>query len=103
VAGEKVKGHPIVVQRQKAIKLADHSHLLFLNVKEQDTLKVLIAELPKRVLTVGEDTNFNAYGGMIRFATVENKIKLVINLEAARTGEIIFSSKLLNVAEVYSK
>ena len=39
-------------------------------------------------------------GGMIRLATAQNKIRLMINVNAAKSGDFTISSKLLRSAEL---
>jgi hypothetical protein len=39
-------------------------------------------------------------GGIIGFVTTRNKIKLQVNLTAAKTADLNISSKLLSVAEI---
>lgn len=51
-------------------------------------------------LIVGEGEEFAAEGGMIGFANRDGKIKLKINLEAAKLAGLKISAKLLEVAEL---
>jgi hypothetical protein len=52
------------------------------------------------VLTVGDFEGFTRRGGMIRFVTVGNKIRLRINLAAAQAANLTISSKLLRPAQI---
>ena len=52
------------------------------------------------VLTVGETDQFMEQGGVINFVKKEGKVRLEINLDAARQAKLEISSKLLNVADV---
>ena len=104
VAGEKIKGHPIVIQRYKTVHEIKHCHILYISAREATKLnEILFALKNKNVLTVSDMASFTATGGMIRFMTKDNKIRLQINPEAAKAADLNISSKLLNVAEIDRK
>lgn len=98
VAGEKMNGHPMVVQRYADLKEVKACHILFINLPNQ--ADVLAALNNRSMLTVSDKDNFARIGGMIRFFTEKNKIRLQINPSAARAANLIISSKLLRVAEI---
>lgn len=50
------------------------------------------------VLTVGIGEEFAKQGGMIAFVLIENKVKLIINLQAVQKSGLRISSQLLEVA-----
>jgi hypothetical protein len=104
VAGEKIKGHSIVIQRYKAVHEIKNCQILYINAREARKLnEILFAIKNKNILTVSDMANFTVTGGMIRFMTKDNKIRLEINPEAARAAELTISSKLLNVADIVEK
>ncbi|MEO8404876.1 MAG: YfiR family protein [Chitinophagaceae bacterium] len=102
VSGEKINGHPVIVRYFENEAEAKGCHLLFLNIpeskKRNDILKALKG---KSILTVSDGIDFLEQGGMIRFFTNKNKIKIQINLEASKASELVVSSKLLGVAEIF--
>jgi len=101
VRGEKSGGHPIVVQRYRYAAEAGRCHILFISYEEADRLEPAFTSLKGHsILTVGDATAFGQRGGMIRFVTVNNKIRLRINLEATKTAGLTLSSKLLRPAEI---
>ncbi|TDH21670.1 YfiR family protein [Segetibacter sp. 3557_3] len=101
VAGEKVKDHPIVVQRYATIKEVLPCHILYVPEKTEGNIPALIAALPARyTLTVGEQYAFARLGGIVRFQTLNNKIRLQINLAAAKAAELNISSKMLRLADI---
>ena len=101
VAGEKVNDHPIVIQRYQNAKDIKSCHILFISRKESGKLREILASLPaKNILTVSDIPDFASAGGIIRFMTVENKIKLQINLPASKMADLNISSKLLQVADI---
>lgn len=101
VRGEKVNNRPLVVQRYRQVDEIKMCHVLFISHSEADHLKQIFTELKNRnMLTVGDVEGFALRGGMIRFVTEKNKIRLRINLEAAKAAQLTISSKLLRPAEI---
>jgi len=101
VQGETVNGRPLTVQRYHGLEEIKTCHVLFIGRAENGRLKETLTALKGRsTLTVGDAEDFTRSGGMIQFATVENKIRLRINLEAARSARLTISSKLLRPAEI---
>jgi hypothetical protein len=101
VRGERVKNRPIVVQRYR--KLADITpcHILFISRSETDRIGQILDELHGRnILTVSDADDFATRGGMIQFVTDKNKIRLRINVDAAKAANVTISSKLLRAAEI---
>jgi hypothetical protein len=101
VRGEKVNSRPLVVQRYRRAEEIKTCHVLFVSRSEADRLGEILASLKGRtILTVGDTEGFAGHGGMIRFLTEKNKIRLRINLEAAKAANLTISSKLLRPAEI---
>jgi len=103
VRGETVNNHPLAVQRYRRVEEITTCHILFVSRPEQDHLAQLLVSLKGRsILTVGDAERFTARGGMIRFVTDHNRIRLRINVEAAEAANLNISSKLLRPAEIVS-
>lgn len=101
VRGETVNNRPLVVRRFRSVNEIDTCHVLFISRSEADRLEQIVASLKGRsILTVGDTDGFAKRGVMIRFMTVDNKIRLRINLERANAANLKISSKLLRPAEV---
>ncbi len=96
-----VNGHPLVVERYSSVKQIQTCHILFINpgrtVKIENVLRTLNN---KKILTVSNVADFTNQGGMIRFFSEDEKIKLEINLNAVKASNITISSKLLQLAEI---
>ncbi|GAB3166105.1 hypothetical protein GCM10027291_10940 [Telluribacter humicola] len=102
VAGEKIGSHPIVVEQYPELKDIKPCHILFIDPDFNHSLKEVPILTPNRgVLTVSDSPNFIKQGGMIRFYTVNSKIRLVINPEPARRAGLTISSKLLRLADIH--
>ena len=103
VEAEVVNGRKVVVQRYENLAAMKPCQILFISSSERARVKEVISALKGRpILTVGDFEDFvKQSGGMIRFYTNEqNKIRLRINLEAARADGLSISARLLQVAEV---
>jgi hypothetical protein len=102
VAGEKISGHPLVVQRFNSIEDIKTCHILFINTPEKKVAPSLESLSARSILTVSDINNFAKQGGMITFVTENNKTRIQINLEATKKANIALSAKLLKLAEIVS-
>ena len=103
VQGEKVNNRTLVVQRFKAVEEIRDCHVLFISKSEVKQVNEIISQLKDRnILTVSDADGFAKSGVMIRFFKEKSKIRLRINIEAAKTAELSISSKLLRLAEIVS-
>jgi hypothetical protein len=101
VRDERVNNRPLAVQRYRRVEDIKSCHILFISRSETGRLEQIFAGLKGRsVLTVSDVVGFAQHGGMIRFVTEKNKIRLRINLEAAKAANLTISSKLLRPAEI---
>jgi hypothetical protein len=100
VRGEKVNGRPLVVERYRWIGDIQQCHILFISGSEGPrTEQIATALRGKRVLTVCDWEGFARRGAMVRFVMERNRVRLRINLEAAKAAGLNISSKLLRSAE----
>jgi hypothetical protein len=101
VAGETVNGRPLAVRRYDSVEQIDTCHILFIGRSQEVRFDAVLAALKGRsVLTVGDFEGFARRGGIIRFMTVGNKIRLRVNLAAAQDAKLTISSKLLRPAQI---
>ena len=101
VHGESVNGHPLIVKRYKTSENIDDCHLLFINLKNPDRIKEALNGIKgKSILTVSDAPNFIRMGGMVRFLREGNKVRFMVNPEAANASGLTISSKLLNLAVI---
>lgn len=102
VSGEKINGHPLLIQRYSDVGDVGACQVLFINITDANKRQEAITSLKGRnILTVSDATDFMQQGGMIRFFTKQDKIKLQVNLEAAKTADLVISSKLLRLSEIF--
>jgi hypothetical protein len=76
-------------------------HILFISNSEQNNLNTLFARtrnLP--ILTVSDTDNFVKKGGMVKFFSRNNKIRLGINPDAIKAEGLIANANLLNLSQI---
>jgi len=96
VNGEKVGERPLVPRRFKRVEDIGECHILFISRSESSNLERILGRLRERsVLTVSDIEGFSRQGGMVRFVTENGKIRLRINVEAAKSCNLTISSKIL--------
>lgn len=96
-----VRSRPFAVEHYRQVEEIRSCHILFVSASEDARLEKILPVLGGRsILTVGETDGFASRGGMIRFLTVENKLRFRVNLAQARSEGLQLSSKLLQWAEV---
>ena len=100
VTGEMVGNHTIIVQNYDDEQGPFYCQILYIDLPNSSKIKSALSTVENQsILTIGESMDFNKSGGIVRFYTEENKIRLQINTEAAKTARLNISSKLLNVAK----
>jgi hypothetical protein len=98
---EIVNGHPLAIARFATVDEVKDCHILFVNMRRTEITDEALLKLKQRsILTVGDSPGFIRQGGIIRFVMEDNKIKLQINPEAAKTSGLTISSKLLSLADI---
>jgi hypothetical protein len=101
VRDETRQNHPVVIQRYRHVEEIERCHILFISQTEIERLEQIFASLQGRsILTVSDAIGFARRGGMIRFVTEKNKIRLRINMEAAKAANLTITSKLLRLAQI---
>lgn len=104
VAGEKINGRLLKVEHYNTIDEVGTCQVLFINFPDPQKTAQAISELKGRnILTVGEAPDFMQRGGMIRFFTKKDKINLQVNLDATKTADLVISSKLLRLVEIFAQ
>lgn len=104
VEHESVGGHRIVVARYRSVETAREAHVLYISSSERAELSRILPALEGYpILTVADFDGFLERGGMIALQRGRNqKIRIRVNLDAARAASLTFSAKLLRVVEIVS-
>jgi hypothetical protein len=96
-------GHPIKLFRLPRYSPEQRCHILFISASIKDNLflkGMLVIHDSVKPLTVGENQDFAAQGGMVGFINRDGRIKLQINLKTLQQNELKISAKLLEVSEI---
>jgi hypothetical protein len=103
IQGETVNGRSLVIRRFASVEEIDDCHVLFINLPGKQDLTAVLEQMRQRnVLTVSDAKEFAHAGGVIELLTIDNKIRLQINLDAAKLANLTISSKLLRPARIVS-
>jgi hypothetical protein len=101
VRGEQAAGHPLEVRRFRSAEEVGACQILFIDRSQAAQLERLIQAAGSRgTLTVSDLEGAARRGVMIQFATDAKRIRLLINVDAARAAGLTISSKLLRPAEI---
>lgn len=99
--GEQLQGRSFQVRRYASVDEIQTCHILFIDGADGARLDETLARLKTRsILTVGDHDSFVKRGGMVRFVTDRNRVRLQINPAAAQAARLTISSKLLRLAEI---
>lgn len=80
----------------KSMEKTEACHILFV----ADSSAFSHNLLAPHILTVSDEKNFAASGGMIELRDKSDRVELIVNLDAAKQAQLKISSGLLNIAKV---
>jgi hypothetical protein len=101
VRGEAVNKHPLMIERYRGVADIGDCQILFIPATELVHLSEILTALKGRsVLTVTDAKETAQRGVMIGLITQDNRIRLRIDVEATKAGNLVVSSKLLRPAEI---
>jgi hypothetical protein len=104
VANETVNGRRLQIRRYDSAAQADSCQIVFISPSERDRMSHVVHRISRPgLLTVGDTNDFAKRDGVIGFVQTGERIRLRINLPAARAAGLTISSKLLRQAEVVRK
>jgi hypothetical protein len=102
VAGERIRGRPIVIRRFDRPDGVQKCQILFISASEKWRLKEILSVVRGQpVLTVADIPAFVEGGGLVGFTTT-TRVGIQVNPVALRTANLAISPKLLRLAEVVS-
>lgn len=101
VKGEHVGAHPLEIRRYSDVSQVKDCHILFIDRSEAAQLGAIVQALRGRsILTVSDIEDAARAGVMINLVKQSDRIRMRINVAAARAGGLTISSKLLRPAEI---
>jgi hypothetical protein len=104
VRGETVAQRSLVVERYYNIAELHNCHILYIARSEIGHLPQILTALAGRsILTVSDADGDDQAGVMIRLVNRSNRVRLQIDVGAAKAGHLLISSKLLRPAEIVGR
>jgi hypothetical protein len=101
VRGELVNSRRLTIQRFRAPDELKGCQVLFVSHSQTKNLaRALASARTMDALTVSDVDDFAERGGMIQLKTDNGKIRIMINVNAAKASSLVISSKLLRSAEI---
>jgi hypothetical protein len=101
VRDERVDTHALEVRRFHSVEEVGDCRILYIDRSYGSDLGRLLGLLAdRRTLTVSDVDGAARRGVMIQLATEQNRIRLLINAESARSAGLTVSSNLLRLAKV---
>ena len=101
VRAETVNQHPLAVEHYRSVAEIRNCQILFITASEVPHLDGILAALKDRsVLTVADALGPDQHGVMIELVRQDSRIRLRIDLQAAKAADLTISSKLLRPAEI---
>lgn len=99
MGSKRIKNRPVAFKTIDDIPQLDCCQVLFIASSERYRLQRLLVEAHKRgIITISDMRDFVKLGGMVSLVTINNKIGYELNLTAARSASVSFSSQLLKLA-----
>ena len=96
---KRIKNRPVVIRRLTDLSQSSGFQVLFIAASERYRLQQLLPEAHRRgIMTISDMRNFTKLGGAVSLVTVNERITFELNLAAARTAKVSFSSQLLRLA-----
>jgi hypothetical protein len=101
IQGKTINGRPFVIKHLASDSDLGGCQILFISDSEATRMgEVLDRAGALPILTVGEDEEFAQNNGIINFVLKDGKVRLEIDLTAAKKNKLTISSRLLAVADV---
>jgi hypothetical protein len=98
---KKIRKLAVKVKRFDLLAEINDCHIVYVSQSKLPNIKAIMTALSgKKILTVGDISNFTKLGGMIRFTHEKSKVGLEINLSNVRLSDIQISALLLEIAHL---
>ena len=101
VAGESIRNHRMATRRYREVEQASTCHILYVSAAESPRLEHILATLDGALSSPSaRRISSPSSHGIIQFLIVENRLRLRINVEAAKAAKLSISAQLLRQAEI---
>lgn len=101
LSGKSVQKSSLNIKRLTTLDQSHACQIIYVSQTGNRNLEYIMSALKDQpVLTVSDIEDFTAYGGIIQFKLVDNKVRFNINIDNANHAGLTISSKLLSLATV---
>ncbi len=101
IEGKLVRERKLIVKKASSVEDIGECHILYVCKSERKNLsEVLLRTKDMSILTVADMKIFCKSGGIVNFITLKKKVRIEINVEAAKRAGLKISSKLLNLSKI---
>jgi hypothetical protein len=101
VSGKSIQDHKLAIHDITDVRQAAGCQILFVSSSESKHLRSILKEPQLNgILTVGDTRDFTAHGGVINLQLESDRVRILINMDAAEQGRLRISSKLLSLARI---
>jgi YfiR/HmsC-like len=102
--GKLLDDRKFVIRHVSEIRQASGCQILMFATSERKGWRSVLSELPAvGLLTVGEADGFASDGGVVNLRVESGKVRIQINVEAAKSEGLQISSRLLSLAQIVKK
>ena len=99
--GKRISAYPVVVLRVKAGEPLSDVHAVFVTGADPEKARrTLATKSNASILTIGDDAQFAARGGMIGLYVEDRRVRFEVNTDAADATGLRVSSRLLALARL---
>ena len=99
LADKQVRNRPIEIRNLPGMDDIRGCHLLYISPDAFERVKNRLSPLAGLpIVTIGENENFAAQGGVVQLVTRRDRLRFIINLKAAKENRIQIDSQLLSLA-----
>jgi hypothetical protein len=104
VIGKTLQDRKLAVRSIADVRQAAGCQILFISSSERKHLRSILKEPQlSGILTVGDSDDFTSEGGVIDLQVEGDRIRILINMEAAEQSRLRISSKLLSLARIVKR
>ncbi|MCG6535573.1 MAG: YfiR family protein, partial [Syntrophales bacterium LBB04] len=97
--GKQIKNRPLAIRRVENLSQLDNCQVLFIAASERYRLQQLLPAVHQMgIMTISDMRDFTKMGGIVSLVSVNNRITYDLNLVAARSAGISFSTQILKLA-----
>ena len=101
VRNKSVNHRSIRIDRLQSTQDLSRCHILYVSPSDTSKLNEVAFRLDgSSVLIVGDSPGLAKRGAIITFSVEDNKVRLEVNVDAAKRARLSISSKLLNLARI---